>query len=60
LTFTIDERGQPKDLNVDKSDSKLEHEIISAAKKWRFKPAMKNGAPISVLATFDFTAIRTF
>jgi TonB family protein len=60
LTFMIDERGEPKDLSVDKSDSKLEQEIIAAVKKWRFKPATKNGTPIAVQATFEFNALRVF
>lgn len=57
LSFEINEHGEPKDLNVDKAaDSKLEQAIIAAAKKWRFKPAMKDGAAIAVRATFDFVA----
>ncbi len=58
LTFTIDEHGEPRDLAVDKPDSDLEREIIAAVKKWRFDPATKDGAPIAVQATFDFTALR--
>jgi TonB family protein len=57
LSFDINEHGEPKNLNVDKSvDSKTEQEIIAAVKKWRFKPAMKNGAAIPVHATFEFVA----
>jgi TonB family protein len=55
LSFDINEHGEPKDLNVDKSaDSEPEQEIIAAVKKWRFKPAKKDGAPIPAHATFEF------
>jgi len=55
LTFDINEHGEPKNLNVDKSvDSEPEQEIIAAVKKWRFKPAQKDGAPIPARATFEF------
>jgi TonB family protein len=55
LTFDINEHGEPKNLNVDKAvDSEPEQEIIAAVKKWRFKPAMKDGAPVSARATFEF------
>jgi TonB family protein len=55
LSFDIDEHGEPKNLNVDKSvDSEPEQEIIAAVKKWRFKPAAKDGAPIPARATFEF------
>ncbi len=60
LTFTINEKGQPRDLNVDQSDSPLEQQIIAAAKKWRFTPATKDGAPVAVQATFEFEARRVF
>jgi TonB family protein len=57
ISFDINEHGEPKNLNVDKSvDSKTEQDIIAAVKKWRFKPAMKNGAAIAVRATFEFVA----
>ncbi len=53
----INEHGEPKNLNVDKSvDSKTEQDIIAAVKKWRFKPAMKSGAAVPVRATFEFVA----
>jgi TonB family protein len=55
LTFDINEHGEPKNLNVDKSvDSEPEQEIIAAVKKWRFKAATKDGAPIPARATFEF------
>jgi TonB family protein len=55
LTFDIDERGEPKNLNIDKSvDSEPEQEIIAAVKKWRFKPARKDGRAVSARATFEF------
>jgi TonB family protein len=55
LSFDIDERGEPKNLNVDKLvDSEPEQEIIAAVKKWRFKAAMKDGAPSPARATFEF------
>jgi TonB family protein len=57
LSFDINEHGEPKNLNVDKSvDSKTEQDIIAAVRKWRFKPAMKSGAAVPVRATFEFVA----
>jgi TonB family protein len=58
ITFTVDEHGQRKDLNVDKSDSALEQELIAAVQQWRFKPATKDGAPIAVPAYLEFVALR--
>ena len=55
LSFDINEHGEPKNLNVDKSvDSEPEQEIITAVRKWRFKPATKGGAPVPARATFEF------
>jgi TonB family protein len=55
LSFEINSKGEPANLNVDKAvDSKPEQEIIAAVKKWRFKPAMKDGVPIPAHATFEF------
>jgi TonB family protein len=55
LTFDIDEHGNPRNLSVDKSaDSQPEQVLIEAVKKWRFKPAMKDGQAVAARATFEF------
>ena len=59
LKFTVDEHGEPKDLLVAKSDAPFESEVVEALQKWRFKPALKNGTPVAVPASFIFVATKS-
>ena len=47
--FLVDEKGNVKEPTVLKSShSELEEPAIAAIKKWRFKPAIKDGNPVAV------------
>jgi TonB family protein len=55
VTFDIDEKGVPVNLQIDKSsDDGWASEVADALGNWRFKPASKDGTPISVSCTMDF------
>lgn len=55
VSFDINEKGMPESVHADhSSDSKLEHDAISAVQEWRFHPAMNGGNPISAKGTLDF------
>jgi len=55
LSFDVDEKGEPTNIQVAKSsDPKWESEVIALAGKWRFEPAMKEGRTVPVHATLDF------
>ncbi len=58
LRFTVDEHGEPKDLPVAESGAPFESELVEAVRKWRFKPAMKDGTPVAVPASFTFVAVK--
>lgn len=46
VVFMVDEEGRVRDLNVRKaSRPEFGHALAAAMATWRFKPAMKNGAP---------------
>ena len=52
ITFTVDEKGNVQDPSVVKSThAELEEPALTAIKKWRFKPAKKDGAAVSVHVT---------
>lgn len=57
VSFDVDERGTPVNLHVETvSDDRWEHDIIYAVRGWKFQPAMLDGKPIRVRATFGFAA----
>jgi len=59
LTLDVDERGRPVNLHIEKSsDAKWEEEVIAAAREWRFDPGMKDGAPVVVPLTLEFSIGR--
>ena len=49
LGLTVDERGSVHDVHITRSlDKRLDQNAIDAVKKWKFKPAMKDGKPVAV------------
>ena len=55
LTFDIDEKGMPRRIpNEEGSNEGFSREVAAALAHWRFKPAYKDGHPISVFCTMDF------
>jgi TonB family protein len=54
LEIVVDENGNPKDLNVRRSlGFGLDEKAIDAVKQWRFKPGLKEGLPVPVIAVVD-------
>ncbi len=52
--MVIDEKGIPQDIIVTRSlDPGLDQKAIEAVRQWRFRPATKNGRPVSVRATIE-------
>jgi TonB family protein len=52
LGVVIDENGIPTEVSVTKGlEPSLDGAAVSAVEKWRFKPGMKDGQPVSVRAT---------
>ncbi len=55
LTFDIDEQGVPVNIPIETASNEgFSREVAAALGKWRFKPAFKDGTPISVSCTVDF------
>lgn len=60
LTLDVDEHGKPINLHVEKSSNPdSEQEVIKAAREWRFNPGLKDGTPISVPLTIEFSQVVT-
>jgi protein TonB len=54
LEVVIDEQGMPKDFRVKRAlGLGLDQKALEAVAKWRFKPGMKDGKPVSVIALID-------
>ncbi len=54
LSITISDQGVPEDVHVTKSlDPGLDEKAMQAVSSWRFKPALKDGKPVSVLANVE-------
>ncbi len=52
LTVVIDEKGVPTEIVVKRSlGLGLDEKAIEAVRKWRFKPAMKSGEPVTMNVT---------
>ena len=48
LEFTVDATGKPADFSVKSdSDNTLAVAVVDAVKQWRFKPAIRDGAPVA-------------
>ena len=47
--LTVDARGMPQDIHLRRTlEASLDEQAIEAVRRYRFKPAMKNGLPIPV------------
>jgi TonB family protein len=57
VQITIDEKGNVIDASMISGHPLLEDVSLKAAREWKFKPTLLNGAPISVqgILTFSFT-----
>jgi TonB family protein len=56
ISMVIDEQGVPRNLKVIKPlGLGLDEKAIEAASQWRFRPATKDGAPVSVAAQIELT-----
>ena len=54
LALVVDDQGRPQSLKVLRSPGLgLDQKAIEAIEKWRFKPGMKDGKPVSVGATIE-------
>ena len=54
LEMIIDETGRPRNIRILKSlGLGLDEEAMKTAAKWRFKPGMKDGKPVPVMAFLD-------
>jgi TonB family protein len=54
LQIVVDETGVPREMRVSKSlGLGLDQKAIEAVSKWRFKPGMKDGKAVPVLATIE-------
>lgn len=52
VNFLVDEKGNVQDPTIVKSShAELEEPALTAIKKWRFKPAKKDGVAVSVKVT---------
>ena len=56
IKVTVAEDGTPRNLEVAQPlGLGLDEKAIQAAQKWRFKPGMKDGQPVKVVAAIQMT-----
>jgi periplasmic protein TonB len=54
LSVTVDELGRPKNIRVLRSlGLGLDQKAIEAVSQWRFKPGLKDGKPVPVMASIE-------
>ena len=54
LQLVVDDQGRPQNLKVLRSlGLGLDQKAIEAVEKWRFKPGMKDGKAVPVMATIE-------
>lgn len=56
LAVIVDETGHPRDIKVSQSlGLGLDQKAIEAVQQWLFRPGMKDGKPVAVIATIQVT-----
>ena len=55
VDFTVDEKGQPRDLKIVESIPGLDDAALECVKKWRFTPAKRAGKPVASPASAPIT-----
>ena len=55
IEFIVDEKGKPTDLTVVRSVPGLDEAALACVKKWKFKPAQKQGKPVKTRARAPVT-----
>ncbi|HML18567.1 MAG TPA: energy transducer TonB [Bryobacteraceae bacterium] len=54
LQLVVDEHGLPQQMHITRSlGLGLDQKALEAVGKWRFKPGMKDGKPVPVIATIE-------
>jgi periplasmic protein TonB len=54
LQLVVDEHGLPQQIKVARSlGLGLDQKAMDAVSKWRFKPGLKDGKPVPVIATIE-------
>jgi len=54
LSLIVDEKGNPREIRVVRPlGLGLDQKAIEAVEKWRFRPGLKDGKPVSVQATIE-------
>ena len=54
LALIVDEKGNPREIRVIRPlGLGLDQKAIEAVEKWRFRPGLKDGKPVSVQATIE-------
>ena len=54
ISLVVDDEGRPQELKVIRSlGLGLDEKAIEAVSKWRFKPGVKDGKPVPVIATIE-------
>jgi TonB family protein len=58
VSFEINEKGLPIDIQVDKSsDKELDDEVIAMIREWRFEAALRGGESLASRAYIDLSVI---
>ena len=61
LEFTVDATGKPADFSVKSSpDTTLAVAVVDAVKQWRFKPAVRDGAPVATKVSLPVKIVDEF
>ncbi|SDS16647.1 TonB family protein [Opitutus sp. GAS368] len=59
LSMTIDESGRPHNIKVvSRGDQDLAPRLVSAVSQWKFKPALRNGVPVSIKVVLPLQLIE--
>jgi periplasmic protein TonB len=52
--LTVDEQGAVRDVHITRSlDKRLDQNAIDAVRRWKFKPAVKDGKPVAVRTSVE-------